>query len=126
MSKTDQEHELLARIWRGELECGDLDNPALSKLISDWEDKHQDYWDEPLPTHMGGTLMFTVDFTDNVRVFEECISCGKLLKTEDYMAHCQRWVREDPRTPPLSDSDKRLALADMRRFARLILGVGGE
>ena len=111
---------------RGELECSDLDNPALSKMISDWEDFNDDYWDEPLPEHHGGPMLFTVDFTDNVRVFQQCMDCGKRLKTEDYMAHRQQWVREDPNTPLLSDRDKREAMADMRRFARVILGEDGE
>lgn len=117
MSKTNQDYLLLARLERGELECGDLDNPELYKMVGDYPE-----WVELVPEHMGGALMFTVDFTDNVTVFKECLSCGKLLRTEDYMAHKKKWIREDYNTPPLSDIEKREALADMRRFARVILG----
>lgn len=122
MSKTNQDYALRARIARDELECGDRDNPALPKIMSEWGEN----WDEPLPEHMGGPMMYTVDFTDCVRCFRKCLSCGKLLETEYYNAHHKQWFREDYSTPPLSDLAKRFALDELRRFARVVLGEGGE
>jgi len=125
MSKDNQDYArgmLRARIARGELECGDLDNPALSKIMSEWGED----WDEALPDHMRGAMMYTVDFTDCVRCFTECLSCGKLLETEYYDAHHKQWFRDEFSAPPLSDLAKRFALDDLRHFARVVLEEGGE